>query len=375
MKRPDLGDGWYEAEESTRLGMVHELRRVSRRFRVRPIPVLLLAALITTGVAYRFHTKPRIYEGDVVLALTEGSLAEVTSGGIPFDELREYVVTVLMPDSKLLELIERRDLFRLRAKLGDQWALEQLRLAMEIEIWKNSFVYYHTEDAQAQQSARIGITVADQDPDLAFILARDIASIVIKTHEEQRRRFADALAKEVDLMSVTMAQQLDAITKQRVQKENALEYATKTGRGKIAAGLMVDLMTLQRDHKRVREQLALIRKSPEAFADRISAARLDTTLEIVEERRPKRPEQSGIVLIMIIVVIGTGALLGSALFIGAFDSRVHDTDDVARLNLPVLGHVPGFPGDHVGSLHSRGAVRRRVPFIRKPGFLRWRFLR
>jgi hypothetical protein len=370
MKRPDLGDGWYEAEESTRLGMISELRRVARRTRVRPIPVLLLAVLITAGVAYRFHTKPRIYEGDVVLALTEGSLAEVTTGGIPFNELREYVVTVLMPDSKLIELIERRDLFRLRSRLGAQWALEQLRLAMEIVIWKNSFVFYHAEDRDSQQSARIGITVADQDPDLAFVLARDIASIVIKTHEEQRRRFADALAKEVDLMSVTMAQQLDALTKQRVQKENALEYATKTGKGNVAAGLMVDLMTLQRDHKRVRDRLALIRKSPMQFADQISAARLDTTLEIVEERRPQRPEQSGIVLIMIIVVIGTGALLGAALFIGAFDSRVHDTDDVARLNLPVLGHVPGFPGDHVGSLHARGAVRRRVP-----SFLRWRFLR
>ena len=370
MKRPNLGDGWYESEESTRLGMRSELRRVARRTRVRPIPVLVLAAVITAAVAYRFQTKPRIYEGDVVLALTEGRYADVTSSGIPFNELREYVVTVLLPDSKLIELVERRDLYPLRAKLGEHWGLEQLRMAMEIEIWKNSFIHYHAEDRDSRQSARIGITVADPDPDLAFVLAHDIATIVMKTHEEQRRKFADGLAKEVDRMRVTMAHQLDVVTKQRVQKENALAYAQKTGRKQQAATLSVDLMALQKEHKRVRTQLAAIRQSPEAFADRISAARLDTTLEIVEERRPQRPEQSGIVLVMIIVVIGTGALLGSALVIGAFDSRVHDTDDVARLNLPVLGHVPGFPGDHVGSLHARGAVRRRVP-----SFLRWRFLR
>ena len=53
--------------------------------------------------------------------------------------------------------------------------------------------------------------------------------------------------------------------------------------------------------------------------------------------------------------------------IGAFDSRVHDVEDVARLDLPVLGHVPGFPGDNVGSLEARGALRARVP-----SFLRWR---
>jgi len=370
MKRPDLGDGWYEREESTRAGMVAELRRIKRRTLVRPIPVFLLAVLVTTVVAYKFATKKRIYEGDVVLALTEGQLGDKTSSGIPFDELRDYVVTVLMPDSKLLELIERRDLHRLRHRLGPQYALEQLRLQMEIEIWKNSFVFFHEEDATAKQSARIGITVGDFDPDLAFILARDIAGIVIKTHEEQRRKFADALAKDVDQMRLSMAEQLDLIMKQQVQKETALAYAQKTGRGKVASELFVDLATLEKDHKRVKTQLALIAASPEAFADRVSAARLDTTLEIVEERRPKRPEQSGIVLVMIIVVIGTGALFGAALFVGAFDSRVHDTDDVARLNLPVLGHVPGFSGDHVGSLHARGAVRRRVP-----SFLRWRFHR
>jgi capsular polysaccharide biosynthesis protein len=63
---------------------------------------------------------------------------------------------------------------------------------------------------------------------------------------------------------------------------------------------------------------------------------------------------------MIIVVIGAGALFGSATFLGAFDSRIHDTDDVVRLGLPVLGHVPGFTGDSVGSLRTRGAHRRRV---------------
>ena len=367
MKRPTLGDGWFESEQPTRVGMVAELQRIKRRTIVRPIPVLVLAILVTAGVAYKFATKPRLYEGDVVLALTEGSMGNASTSAIPFDQLREYVVTVLLPDNKLLELIERRNLHRLRKKLGPQFALEQLRLQMEIEIWKNSFIYYHQEDAAAQQSARIGITVMDFDPELAFVLARDLATIVMKTHEEQRRKFADALARDVDNMRISMAQRVDAITKIRAQKEKSLEYARRTGKHNLASALLVEMTTLTREHKRVREKLQQIAASPEAFADRVSAARLDTTLEVVEERRPQKPEQSGLVLIMIIVVIGTGALFGAALFVGAFDSRVHDTDDVARLNLPVLGHVPGFAGDHVGSLHARGAVRRRVP-----SFLRWR---
>ena len=70
---------------------------------------------------------------------------------------------------------------------------------------------------------------------------------------------------------------------------------------------------------------------------------------------------------MIAVVVGVGSLLGAALVLGAFDSRVHDTDDIARLGLPVLGHVPGFPGDALGSLEARGVQRGRVPLFR-----RWR---
>ncbi len=91
------------------------------------------------------------------------------------------------------------------------------------------------------------------------------------------------------------------------------------------------------------------------------------TVAVVEEHRPERNEHRGFVLIMVLVVVGLGSLLGSALLFGAFDSRLHDLDDLTRLGIPVLGHVPGFPGDHVGSLETRGALRRRVP-----SFLRWR---
>ena len=94
------------------------------------------------------------------------------------------------------------------------------------------------------------------------------------------------------------------------------------------------------------------------------------TLAVVDESRPERPTHSGLILVMVAAVVGTGALLGSALLLGAFDSRVHEPDDVARLGLPMLGHVPGFAGDNVGSMRTRSAAPSRVP-----SFQRWRFLR
>lgn len=366
MKRPNIGDGWYESEEPTRLAFVTELQRIRRRFAVRPVRVLVLAALLTAAVTYRIATKPRIYEADVVLAITEGELA-TTKGSIPFNELKEYVTSVLLPDAKLLELIEKRDLHRLRRTLGPQYAITELREQTEIEIWKNSFTHFHEWDANARKSARIGITVMEEDPDLAYDVAHDLASIVITSHEEQRRKAAEGLAREVKLMRDSMSERLANVTMAITVKQTAIATAQKQGKTGLAAALHVDLSALAQEEKHLTTQLATITASPEAAADLATRAGLGTRIEVVEERRPDRQEQSGFVLAMIIVVVGTGALLGSAVFFGAFDSRVHDTDDVARLGLPVLGHVPGFPGDHVGSLEARGAKRARVP-----SFLRWR---
>lgn len=359
-------DGWYESEQPTRIGIVEELRRIALRFRVRPLPVLLLAGLVTAGITYRFVHKPKIYEADVTLALTEGSEFS-GKNAIPFDQLREYVTSVLMPDAKLAKLIEERNLHRLRNRLGMQWAVGELRDQIEVAIWKNSFVYYAEEDAQARKSARIGLTVLDGNPELALMIARDLAAIVVQTHEEQRRIVSAALADQVWRLRESTNEKLRQLATEISVTQTALVTATRDGNTGLAGILYSEVAALAREEHDARDQLNLIARSPEAAADRITAAGLGTRIELVEERRPDRTEQAGLVLAMIIIVVGTGSLVGSALFLGAFDARIHDTDDVARLGLPVLGHVPGFPGDRVGSLSTRSVQRARVPL-----FLRWR---
>src|SRR5690349_1628965 len=140
MMRADDED-WYAAEQPTRLALVAELQRIKRRTLIRPLPVLVLAALITFGIVRKIATKQVVLTADVVLALTEGSMSS-HSTGIPYEQLSAYVNSVLLPDNKLIELIEKYNLSRLRKKFGPQFAIEELRSAFNIEIWKNSFVYY-----------------------------------------------------------------------------------------------------------------------------------------------------------------------------------------------------------------------------------------
>ena len=358
----DNDDEWFESEQSTRAAMVAELQRIKRRTVVRPVPVLLLAALLTTAITYKVATKKRIIEAEIVLALSEGTLAaDRRDLGIPVDHLKDYVGTDLMPRAKLEGIIERRDLFRLRKKMGMQFAVDELRSNMEIAIWHNSFL---VDDEHGTRSARIGITYGDTDPEVALEVARDLAQTVVESAAERRQEQAGQLAQQLASMHADLARQLGEIRREQAQKEVAHDRALAKGQKAIAEALDLEGDALEREAKKLDAEIDAVVKSSDAG---IAANGLDVSLEIVEEHRPERQESHAFVMILVGVVIGLGSLIGSALLVGAFDSRVHDTDDVARLNLPILGHVPGFPGDGFGSLAARGALRRRVNSLR-----RWR---
>lgn len=362
-----LGDDWFESESPTRHELKRELQRIRQRTAIRPLPVIALALLITGLITYKVSTKPFSVEASVTLALSEGALSSQSTSRVPADQLRQYVTTILLPDAKLLELIEKRNLFRLRKKLGPQFALDQLRENLVVQIYKNSFIYYGDEDDNAQRSARIGLSMTDSDPDRAFDIVRDIATIAIQTSAMERQRVADQLSHDVQRLHDELDDRLARMEQERSSKQVAIDQAIRAGKPGIAGLLKIDLIALEQQRKVDSDRLAHLAASREGLAGEIAAAGLDMSLTIVEEHRPERPTRSGLVLIMIAAVVGTGALIGSALVLGAFDSRVHDTDDVARLGLPVLGHVPGFAGDNVGAMQSRSAARARVP-----SFLRWR---
>src|ERR1041385_4360043 len=58
------GDQWYESEQPTRRGMVAELQRIRRRTRIRPIPVILLSALVTVAITRKVATHTIVYDDE-----------------------------------------------------------------------------------------------------------------------------------------------------------------------------------------------------------------------------------------------------------------------------------------------------------------------
>jgi hypothetical protein len=364
--RHAASDDWYQSEESTRTTMIAEVQRIRRRTRVRPLPVIALAVAITGLLSWKIATRKHVVEAEVVLLLTEGSLS-AKHNGIPVDELREYVANVLLPNDKLAKLIEQKHLYKLRSAFTMQDAIKELREQIDIQIWKNSFVYFDEDASFAEHSARIGITFADTDADRVYVVARELGQIVVQTANENRQEMSKLLAANIATTREQLSRSLQANEVEQASKQQQMAKARKTGKVALAEILNLQLVTLEREQKALAKQLGAIVQSRDAVADRITQAGLDMSLTMVEERPPERPEHHTFAMIMMLVVVGVGSFLGSALLMGAFDSRVHDVDDVERLGLPVLGHVPAFPGDAVGSLTVRGASRARVP-----SFKRWR---
>ncbi|MCX5748259.1 MAG: hypothetical protein NT062_37885 [Proteobacteria bacterium] len=365
---PGDNDAWYESEEPNRHGLRIELQRVLRRARNRPLRILVIAALLTGGVFYKLVTKPQMYDGAVVLVVSEASLASKGRRSLPVDNLREYVLSVLLPAKDLLGLIERHHMYPLRKQLGNDFALGELWQQVDIKIWKNSFIEFAEGEENDLGSARIGITVTDRDPELAFELAREIASIIIASAAQNRVKVAGEVKAEVDAIRNALGMRQAQITTLLKAKLEANARARDAGKVGEAAGLAMEVASLVAERKKNNNELTIALSTEDAIADRVTAAGLDMSIDVVDEQRPDvSSHQRGFVMILILVVIGMAMLMVVAFLLSAFDSRIHDTDDVERLGLPVLGHVPGFQGDHVGSLEARGARRSRVP-----SFLRWR---
>jgi len=383
-------------------GLIAELQRLARRARVRWLPVVAIAVLLTAGILYKRSRKTHLKRARVVLAATEGSMGD-SLVPMPQGELRDYIVNILLSSDVLrLDLLigevlrdgptmtdaEVADEVRRRAEPVDikipqdsvlaSWIATQREnpltdddLATDpddllemtgINVYRNYFLmaYY----AEAPRSARILVVVSDPDPELANHEAHRLAELIKAGEARRRLALGEALAADAAsaLAAVrTQADELDALIVKRRVELAAAEDAGEAGK---AAALRVGVEELRSKRRSADEKMLGLTSlaSAEEQAAAIDRAGLGIKFELVEERRA--PEDSGTrtYLRVLQAALLFGMLLPlTAIIIGTFDPRIHDREDVERIGLPVLGHVPAFPGDRVGSLRARGVRGRRVP--------------
>ena len=181
-----IGDDWYESEEPTRAGDGHRAAAHPPPHARAAVPVL---AARGAGHRRRHATRSRRRSGcstpRSMLALHRGLAGAATRTGIPVgpaQRVRDLGAAARHEAARADRAAAT--CYPLRKQLGTQFALDELREQIEIAIWKNSFIYYDEEDANARKSARIGITVDGRRIPIARSRSRTTSrTIVIATHE------------------------------------------------------------------------------------------------------------------------------------------------------------------------------------------------
>ncbi|MEZ4360884.1 MAG: hypothetical protein R3B48_11945 [Kofleriaceae bacterium] len=362
MHEPD----WYASEPSLGRLWVADLQRLKRRAKTRLLLIFALTFLLTGAAARKLRARGHSYESSVFLAIDESSLSRGRNS-IPGRELMEYVGKVLITDQGLADLAKRRNLHPLRRKFGDEYAVAELRMQFELEAIQND--YAERRVLNQARTAHVQLTVYDATPEEATLLANDIAEIAVSTAAERNGREARLLTQEVERVIAGLRAKLGELERALAQANHDLQEARLRGDDAEIAERTNRFVRAEQLWRRADVELERVSRSAvvESSAEALQEAGLGIKVSIMDRKNAGALVDQRFSIGVAVTCVFFGGLVAFSLLVGAFDSRLHEPEDVARLGLPVLGQVPNFPGQGTGALRQRGVPRHRVP-----SFLRWR---
>ncbi len=352
---------WYESELPFHRVLATELQRLKRRAQARWPLVVLAGLALTAAVVWKVSRKPPIYKAQIILAITEG---ELNHGHVatPLHELREYIGTVLLSTGAIIEMLEDREwMIEEREMFGDELVVAEIRDFLGIGVWRNYFQYAWSYDER--RTARVALVYTHVDRDFAYEMVRALTNLVIEREGERRAELAQSLARQSAAVLDGARERLSEARGAQLDAAAALAEAEAAGDLTQAAIERIRSADAATELRRAEEAFFAMEATTtrEALEAAVTAAGLALDIDVVADRKPPKHERSTVVLVGVAFVALCIFLPLAGIVIGAFDTRVNDADDVARLDLPVLGHIPEFPGDGVGALRDRGVRLRRMP--------------
>ncbi|MBK8479893.1 MAG: hypothetical protein IPL40_01770 [Proteobacteria bacterium] len=342
---------WRDQERGLR-ALGFELRRLRRRAVLRPWTIVLLSIGATGGAVVRQALERGRYQASLtyrVIEHTQGPEGEARP--VTKRRLRDYVSDGIFTRGRCRQVVEQFGLFPELQQLSVHRAVDALRDELVVEVFQNYFLKEDL-DTSAPRSARLRITFSYFDIGQAEKVVRALGTIIVAHEAQARAEIAEQLDRTSALAERRAAAKLDALRHQRAAVQYELTQGDSAGSGARRIALA------QLDQAIARADMRL-----ERLRDDSSVGDLRTRLErrgmllhfdLVDWSRSAEdelPRNARLALIGVFCFLFLLPVVGLA--VAAFDARVYGEEDIRRLGLEPLGHVPSFAADELGTLSER----------------------
>jgi len=324
---------WLEQEASL-IALGHQqVRRLLARSRCRPVATACLAAVIGLVIFAVQARRPKLYEAEVGLLITEGAF-EADGRPRPRGELRAFIMDVAFADARLDNLIAKRNLVQRLGASDRAPALARMRKLIDVRTWQDYFEGYR-QRADPPRTARVTIGFSAPDPALALAVARDLGELVAKTQTARETQRAMA---QIDGLRVAA----DSTASESARQRDLLEQAER------AAGERPDFGSLLRVKQLARALEAAEKASRSVAAQLIeaqlhlrTAQQIGTQVQVVDPgvspwQTPAKSERLVRQAVLALVL----SLPLAVILIGACDPTIRDEQDLRRAGLRLFGQVP-----------------------------------
>jgi hypothetical protein len=307
-----MASGWMDKEAPLPRSSFAALRRLRRRSRASWPIWVTLAVAATAVITARRAMVPTRHASTVVLRVREGALhAQDTDFGV--GPLRSHVQDVVFTNKNLIQLMGRHPRIYRGLTKDPASEVEDFRKELSISIQGNDVQERSANDPP--RSARIALTYHSPQPETAFEIARELADLLVNQAVARQRALA---------------------TREQAAARSLIEHATadvdsspapdKAGEGRLRAA-----------------------EARAAGAGMAAAAAEDDQVlrfQIVDQGRVPTASRTKEGVAAHAVLTLFAMLAAAGLLAGAFDPRVLDPDDLAELELPLLGLLPSQPTRH-----------------------------
>lgn len=331
----DIAPSWTD-DEPDFFAVRRELLRLRERTRRRRSKIIAVALLVTAGAVLFALRSGRRYQAQISVRVTEVIDFHLPRSSWTDRELRSFVTEVAFTNRVLTQVyqthlaaLEANPLRRANPVKG----VERLREELGVEAVRNHIVD-EAVGRTGPRSAYVVLRYAGPSEKLALAVLWDLAKPIMESSAKRRRLEAAQDIARASLMLEDAKQMLQNVRNQ------ALERAGRPlpGAGSISPVRMVALESALNDaHIRVarfQEEMDAAQRRVRAEAQR-PGIDFDIVRQNVERPLPRLP-----LLFLVGLCTLVLALPVTALVFGAAARTLDSPEDVRRLGIVVLGHLP-----------------------------------